>query len=129
MTDLWETVDTRPRLVAPLDLGECQVGMSQQGLYILSPASTTAGKRKSGPATATRAQLASLSEPIQQAYTLAQEANANGDTDLVEEIADTLRVQQALFDVDQYTQQMKTRPRATGQRTQPQTEPIEQFAI
>ena len=86
--------------------------MRQQGLYTLSPASTSAGKRKSGPATATRAQLASLSEPIQQAYTLAQEANANGDTDLVEEIADALRVQQALFDVDEFTQQMKTRPRA-----------------
>ena len=57
--------------------------------------------------TATSRQLARLPEPFEQAYTLAQEANANGDADLVEEIADTLRVQQALFDVDEFTQRMK----------------------
>jgi hypothetical protein len=72
--------------------------------------------------TATPRQLASLPEPFEQAYTLAQEANANGDADLVEEIADTLRVQQALFDVDEFTQQMRTRPRATVQRQRPQEE-------
>jgi hypothetical protein len=79
--------------------------------------------------TATPRQLASLPEPFQQAYTLAQEANANGDADLVEEIADTLRVQQALFDVDEFTQRVTTRPHAAVQRAQPQTEPIEQFTI
>ena len=122
MTDLWETVDTRPGPVAPLDLGECQVSMRQQGLYTLSPASTSAGKRKSGPATATRAQRASLSEPVQRAYSLFQEAQTNSDTDLVAEIADRLRVQQALFDVDAFTQRMASQPRATVQRPQPQPE-------
>ena len=72
--------------------------------------------------TATPRQLVSLPEPFQQAYTLAQEAQAAGDTDLVEEIADTLRVQQALFDVDEFAQQMKARPRATVQRPRPQEE-------
>jgi hypothetical protein len=103
--------------------------MSQQGLYILSPASTSAGKRKSGPATATRAQLASLSEPIQQAYSLFQEAQTNSDADLVEESADTLRIQQTLFNVDEFTQQMKSRSRATVQRAKTQIELIEQFAM
>ena len=42
--------------------------------------------------TATTHQLASLPEPFQQAYTLAQEANAASDADLVAEIADTIRV-------------------------------------
>jgi hypothetical protein len=79
--------------------------------------------------TATSRQLARLPEPFEQAYALAREANANGDADLVEEIADTLRVQQALFDVDEFTRRVKTRPRATVQRAQPQTEPIEQFTI
>lgn len=72
--------------------------------------------------TATPRQLASLPEPFQQAYTRAQEAQAAGDTDLVEEIADTLRVQQVLFDVDEFAQQMKARPRATVQRPRPQPE-------
>ena len=72
--------------------------------------------------TATSRQLARLPEPFEQAYALAQEANANGDADLVEEIADTLRVQQALFDVDEFTQRMKTRPRTTVQRPRPQPE-------
>jgi hypothetical protein len=49
-------------------------------------------------------------------------ANASGDADLVEEIADTLRVQQALFDVDEFTQQVKARPLATVQRQRPQEE-------
>ena len=72
--------------------------------------------------TATPRQLASLPEPFEQAYTLAQEAQATGDADLVEEIADTLRVQQALFDVDQFTQRTASRPRATVQRPRPQPE-------
>ena len=82
--------------------------------------------------TATSRQLARLPEPFEQAYTLAQEANASGDADLVEEIADTLRVQQALFDVDQFTQspdasgiggqRTASRPRATVQRPRPQPE-------
>ena len=72
--------------------------------------------------TATPRQLARLPEPFEQAYTLAQEANASGDTDLVEEIADTLRVQQALFDVGQFTQRTASRPRATVQRPRPQPE-------
>ena len=72
--------------------------------------------------TATPRQLASLPEPFQQAYTLAQGAQAAGDVDLVEEIADTLRVQQALFDVEQFTQRTASRPRATVQRPQPQEE-------
>jgi hypothetical protein len=82
--------------------------------------------------TATPRQLASLPEPLQQAYALAQEAQAAGNTDLVAEIADTLRVQQALFDVDQFTQspdatgiggqRTASRPRATVQRPRPQPE-------
>jgi hypothetical protein len=72
--------------------------------------------------TATPRQLAGLPEPFEQAYTLAQEAQTAGDTDLVEEIADTLRVQQALFDVDEFTQRVQTRPRATVQRPRPQPE-------
>ena len=79
--------------------------------------------------TATSRQLARLPEPFEQAYTLAQEANANGDADLVEEIADTFRVQQALFDVDEFVQRKKARPRTTVQRPQPQIEPIEQFTM
>jgi hypothetical protein len=72
--------------------------------------------------TASPRQLASLPEPFGQAYTLAQEAQAAGDVDLVEEIADTIRVQQALFDVDEFTQQVKARPLATVQRPRPQPE-------
>jgi hypothetical protein len=72
--------------------------------------------------TATPRQLAGLPEPFGQAYTLAQEANASGNADLVEEIADTLRVQQALFDVEQFTQRTASRPRATVQRPRPQPE-------
>ena len=63
-----------------------------------------------------------LARTVRAAYTLAQEANANGDTDLVEEIANTFRVQQALFDVDQFAQRMESRPRATVQRPRPQPE-------
>ena len=79
--------------------------------------------------TATPRQLASLPEPFRQAYTLAQEAQANGDTDLVEEIADTIRVQQALFDVDEFTHRVKAQPRAAAQRPRPQSDTIEQFTI
>ena len=63
-----------------------------------------------------------LPEPFEQAYTLAQEAQTAGDTDLVVEIADTLRVQQALFDVDEFTQRTASRLRATVQRPRPQPE-------
>jgi hypothetical protein len=79
--------------------------------------------------TATPRQLASLPEPFQQAYSLAQEAKAAGDTDLVTEIADTLRVQQALFDVDEFTHRVKTQSRAAVQRPRPQSDTIEQFII
>ena len=78
--------------------------------------------RPSCALTATPRQLASLPEPFEQAYTLAQEAQATGDTDLVAEIADTLRVQQALFDVDEFTHRVKAQPRATVQRPRPQPE-------
>lgn len=57
--------------------------------------------------TATPRQLATLPEPFQQAYTLAQEAQANGDADLVAEIADTLRLQQTLFDPEPYAVQVR----------------------
>jgi 2-polyprenyl-3-methyl-5-hydroxy-6-metoxy-1,4-benzoquinol methylase len=79
--------------------------------------------------TATTHQLARLPEPFEQAYSLAQEAQAAGDTDLVEEIADTLRVQQALFDVNEFTHRVKAQPRAAIQRPQPQTDTSEQFTI
>ena len=63
--------------------------------------------------TATPRQLAGLPEPFQQAYSLAQEAQAAGDTDLVTEIADTLRLQQTLFDPEPYAVQLQTpTPRA-----------------
>ena len=85
------------------------------------------------PSTAAPRDLAALPEPFQQAYTLAQEADAAGDTETVEEIADTLRVSpsghlmwpegmQMLFDPEPFAVRVRTAsgtPRATP-KTLPQ---------
>jgi hypothetical protein len=82
--------------------------------------------------TAAPRQLASLPEPFQQAYALAQEAQAAGDTHLVTEIADTLRVSpsghirwpegmQMLFDPELFAVRLRT-PKAAPRPPKTRTE-------
>ena len=92
----------------------CQANLMLYGL--------TGGFTAENALTAPAKVIESLPEPFVAAYQLAREADEAGQPEIVEEIAATLRLQQALFDPDEFVVQLqtpKTQAPATGRSTRP----------
>ena len=92
----------------------CQANLMLYGL--------TGGFTAENALTAPAKVIESLPEPFVAAYQLAREADQAGQPEIVEEIAATLRLQQALFDPDEFVVQLqtpKTQAPATGRSTRP----------
>ena len=97
----------------------CQANLMLYGL--------TGGFTAENALTAPAKVIESLPEPFVAAYQLAREADQAGQPEIVEEIAATLRIQQALFDPDEFVVQLQTpkprlRPQAGAQAHQRRAE-------
>ena len=74
----------------------------------ISCCTVSQGAYRENALTAPAKVIESLPQPFVAAYQLAREADQAGQPEIVEEIAATLRIQQALFDPDEFVVQLET---------------------
>jgi hypothetical protein len=95
-----------------MDIDATCVKMTQTNLLLHGVTCAPINSALTAPAAA----IAALPEPFATAYTQAQTAQAAGDEATVTEIAETLRIQQALFDPTEFTMAAAPRQPAPTER-------------